>query len=128
MEWRWSDAIQTKGPVQAYRLQGAGGTGTEVLREAQGNAPGGEPVRCQAWIQREVETGEQEVPAASSSLRDVSCGRESNPGNGRGSHRTAPRRLKALLGSEQLAGAVQATSRSEDTERRSQSDISLLKR
>ena len=74
-----------------------------------------------------METREQEVLTAPSTLRGVSATWHRNARDGCRSHRSAPRRSEALLGQIELAGALQEMPRQEDKERGQQSDVSVLK-
>lgn len=120
-------AIQTDGPLQASGVSKPRASRTKILRGAQEPAPGGEPVGSGKRIQCEVETGEQEVPATPSTLSGMPEERHRCSGNGRGPHRSAPRRPEALLGSEQLAGAVQEVPRRKNRTGRFPSGLPLLR-
>ena len=100
-------ALQAQDPVPPSGMREPCSAGNQILRRSQATPSGGESLVCRQRIQQQMVQGQQTVPVCSSSLRRMSEVRQVCQGNGGGSHRTAPGRQGSLLGSEQLAGALQ---------------------
>lgn len=74
--------------------------------QTQEDASGRNAVSCGKRVRFKMETREQEVLTAPSTLRGVSATWHRNARDGCGPHRSAPRRSEAILGQIELAGAV----------------------
>ena len=93
-------AEEAKSTQQAPRLCRTGSAGTEVLWETQEDASRRNTVCSCTRIQQPLDTGEQEAPGASPTLRGVSATWHRNARNGCGSHNIVPHRgdQKLFLG------------------------------